>query len=90
MGKRTYDAARKLDWIYYYSEDQGRICCVPVGSSAANKIEEKMLKVFNGTASEAIAELEKVQKEFGLTGKFGRRKEIKRRNYDRNHESIKH
>lgn len=76
---KTYNVARKCDWIFFYSEEQGRFCCVPVGSRAATQIEDKVIKGFHGSASDAIEELARVQEAHGVTGIFPRHREVRER-----------
>lgn len=69
MGKHSYE---DKDWMYYYSEEEGRVKCLAVGSRYASKINSKIIRGFHGTYLEAREMTEVIDAEY-KTGKEKKR-----------------
>lgn len=61
MGKHSYE---DKDWMYYYSEEEGRVKCLAVGSRYASKINSKIIRGFHGTYLEARRLTEVIDAEY--------------------------
>lgn len=61
MGKHSYE---DKDWMYYYSEEEGRVKCLAVGSRYASKINSKIIRGFHGTYLEAREMTEVIDVEY--------------------------
>lgn len=61
MGKHSYE---DKDWMYYYSEEEGRVKCLAVGSRYASKINNKIIRGFHGTYLEAREMTEAIDAEY--------------------------
>ena len=61
MGKHSYE---DKDWMYYYSEEEGRVKCLAVGSRYASKINSKIIRGFHGTYLEAREMTEVIDAEY--------------------------
>ena len=61
MGKHSYE---DKDWMYYYSEEEGRVKCLAVGSRYASKINSKIIRGFRGTYLEAREMTEVIDAEY--------------------------
>ena len=71
MGKHSYE---DKDWMYYYSEEEGRVKCLAVGSRYASKINSKIIRGFHGTYLEAREMAEIIDAEYKRkAGKENRR-----------------
>lgn len=71
MGKHSYE---DKDWMYYYSEEEGRVKCLAVGSRYASKINSKIIRGFHGTYLEAREMTEVIDAEYKRkTGKESKR-----------------
>ena len=61
MGKHSYE---DKDWMYYYSEEEGRVKCLAVGSRYASKVNSKIIRGFHGTYLEAREMTEVIDAEY--------------------------